>query len=270
MSNPGIEGDIEAPPGAAQRVALVTGASTGIGRALALALARRGWTVAAAARSAGRLDDLAREAHAALPGGAGRIVACPLDVTDAAANVQVVARIEDTLGPIALAVFNAGTHAPDSARDLDPAAFRALLEINFLGTVNGLAAVVPRMRARRQGRIGVVASVTGYRGLPSAGAYGASKAALINLCEALRPELDRDGICLSVINPGFVRTPLTDRNDFPMPFLMEADDAAERIVRGLETRRFEIVFPRRFAWLLKLAGLLPDALYFAMTRRLLR
>ena len=130
--------------------------------------------------------------------------------------------------------------------------------------------LLPRLIARRAGHVAVVASVAGYRGLPSAAGYGASKAALINLCEALKPELDGCGVRLSLINPGFVRTPLTDRNPFPMPFLMDADDAAERLVRGLESGRFETTFPRRFTWGLKLLRCLPYALYFPLTRRLVR
>jgi short-subunit dehydrogenase len=126
------------------------------------------------------------------------------------------------------------------------------------------------MRGRKAGHIAVVSSLTAYRGLPYASAYGASKAALTNMCEALKPELDPFGIDLSVIHPGFVKTPLTDENEFPMPFLMESEEAARRIVDGLERRKFEIIFPRRFAYILKLMRILPYWLYFALTRKLVR
>ena len=135
-------------------------------------------------------------------------------------------------------------------------------------TKRSLAAVLPRFIGKQAGHVAVVSSVAGYRGLPTSAAYGASKAALINMCEALKPELDRYGVKLSLICPGFVRTPLTDRNAFPMPFLMEAEEAAERIVNGLLRGKFEITFPRRFTWWLKLGRCLPYAWYFLLTRRM--
>ncbi|TVR80130.1 MAG: SDR family NAD(P)-dependent oxidoreductase [Rhodospirillales bacterium] len=248
------------------RIVWLTGASKGLGRAVAVALAQRGDTVAASARTQSDLESLAQELSA-LP---GEIHPFPLDVGDAAATLDVVDAIEERLGPIDLAILNAGTHQPVRATEFSVEPFRTLVEVNLMGTVNGLAALLPRFCAQRRGHVAVVASVAGYRGLPTAGAYGATKAALINMCEALKPELDRAGVRISVINPGFVRTPLTDRNPFPMPFLMEPDDAAQRLVRGLDSRRFEITFPRRFTWTLKLLRCLPYALYFPLTRRLVQ
>lgn len=247
-----------------RNIVWITGASSGIGRALALRIARDGWTVAATARSQDDLDTLADEAGPVT----GRIVAFPGDVADDNAMRDLVARMEFELGPIDLAVLNAGTHQPVSALELEPGDFRKLIEINFLGTVNCLAALVPGMAARHSGQIALVGSVAGYCGLPTSAAYGASKAALINMAEALKPELDAAGIRLQLVNPGFVRTPLTDRNQFPMPFLMEVDDAAEAFWRGLQSNRFEIVFPRRLGWILKLMRLLPYPLFFGATRRM--
>lgn len=242
-------------------VAWITGGSAGIGRALALRLARDGWRVAISARTAADLAEV-------VAAGAGQLRAYKLDVADAAANAAVVQAIEADLGPIALAVLNAGTHRPMGLDDFAIAPARQLMEINYFGVVHGLAALLPGMRARRAGRIAVVASVAGYRGLPTAAAYGPTKAALINLCEALYPECRHAGIKLQVINPGFVDTPLTARNPFPMPDLISAARAAAYIVRGLDRDRFEIAFPPRFVLALKLARLLPNRAYFALVRRI--
>jgi NAD(P)-dependent dehydrogenase (short-subunit alcohol dehydrogenase family) len=244
-----------------RRSVWITGASSGIGRALALELARGGSRVAVSARRGDELDRLAAEAAP------GRIAPYPVDVSDGAALVRVAAAIEAEMGPLDLAVFNAGTHEPVAVEAFDPAPFRRLMEINYMGAVYGIAAVLPFFLARRAGQIAVVSSVAGYRGLPQAAAYGPTKAALINLCEALKLDLDRHGVRICVVNPGFVRTPLTDRNPFPMPFLMAADDAARRIVAGLDKGAFEITFPRRFTVLVKLARMLPYGLYFRLVRR---
>ena len=238
----------------------ITGASMGIGEALARRLAQSGAEVVASARSVERLAALAE-------GGAGRIVPWPLDITDHAGVQAAVARIEAERGPIDVAVLNAGTHRPVAAADFTAAGLRQLLEINLLGTAACLEALMPRMIARGRGRIAVVASVAGYRGLPTSAYYGASKAALINLTESLKFDLDRAGVTIQLIDPGFVKTPLTDRNEFPMPFLISAEAAAERIARGLSGSGFEIAFPTRFVMLLKLLRLLPYRLYFPLVGR---
>ncbi|MCA3262940.1 MAG: SDR family NAD(P)-dependent oxidoreductase [Telmatospirillum sp.] len=239
----------------------ITGASSGIGRALALRLAREGRTVVASARNQAALDALAAE-------GGKNLVPLALDATDKDACENAVAWIEAEIGPLALAVFNAGTHLPMGAADFAVAPFRQLVEINLMGTVNVLAPTLAAMRARKSGHIAVVASVAGYSGLPTASAYGATKAALINMCEGLKLECDALGIKLQLVDPGFVRTPLTDKNDFPMPFLMELDDAIDAFVAGLAGNSFEIVFPRRFAILLKFLRMLPYGLYFKLVRRM--
>jgi NAD(P)-dependent dehydrogenase (short-subunit alcohol dehydrogenase family) len=208
------------------------------------------------------------EAEAAAAG--GRVVPFVLDITEQTAVSQAVGRIEDRLGGIDLAFLNAGTYVRFGVADFAVEAFGRQIEINVMGTVNCLDPVLARMRQRNAGHIAVVSSLTAYRGLPYASAYGASKAALTNMCEAMKPELDALGIQMTIIHPGFVKTPLTDLNEFPMPFLMEADAAARRIVDGLERGAFEITFPRRLAILLKLARCLPYGLYFAMTRRLVK
>jgi NAD(P)-dependent dehydrogenase (short-subunit alcohol dehydrogenase family) len=244
-------------------VVWITGASSGLGAALAARLAAAGRSVAVSARREPRLRELAE-----VTPGPGRLHPVPLDTENLEEVRAGVARIEKELGPIDQAVLNAGTHRPVDARALDPQDFRKLVEVNLMGTVNCLAAVLPPMLARKRGRIALVASVAGYRGLPTSSAYGMTKAGLINLAEALRVELAPQGVVVQVVNPGFVRTPLTDRNDFPMPFLMEPEAAAEAFYRGLQSDRFEIAFPRRFVALMKVLRCLPAPLAFAVTRRL--
>ncbi|GHD40448.1 oxidoreductase [Thalassobaculum fulvum] len=224
-------------------------------------MARDGWTVAASARDAKALDRVAAAAVG------GRIVPVPLDVTDLAACRAAVGRVEEEIGPVVTAVLAAGTHIPVAAAAFDAATVRKLVEVNLMGVVNAVDAVLPSLIERRAGRLAIVSSVAGYRGLPTAAGYGATKAGLINFAESLKFDLDRLGIVTQVVCPGFVRTPLTDRNPFPMPFLMEVEDAAERLYRGLQGNAFEIAFPWRFALILKLLGLLPDALYFALMHR---
>jgi NAD(P)-dependent dehydrogenase (short-subunit alcohol dehydrogenase family) len=235
------------------KVAWITGASTGIGAEIARQLAAEGVVVAATARHPEKIAGPNIHPYAA-------------DVTDPAALAETFARIERELGPVDLALFCAGAYSPVGVDGLDPKTFRALLDVNYLGVVNALAACLPAMRARRSGQIAWMASVAGYRGLPKAAAYGPGKAALINLAESLKVELEQLGITLSVINPSFVRTPMTAGNDFPMPFLMEPEDAARRTVAGLKAGRFEIAYPGRFVAILKTARILPYWLYFWLIR----
>ena len=246
------------------RVAWITGASQGIGRALALGLARQGVAVAASARSEAKLAALCAEARD-LP---GAIHSYPLDVTDAAAGEDLLQRLSAERGLPDLVILNAGTHQPTPAQSFRSEDLRRILELNVIGVANGLQSVLPPMLARGGGQVAVVASLAGYRGLPTAAAYGASKAALINLCEALRLDLHGSGVKLQLINPGFVRTPLTDRNPFPMPFLVDAEVAAARIIRGLRGSGFEIRFPTPFALIMGLLRHLPYSLYLPLVRRL--
>ncbi|MFW5680034.1 MAG: SDR family NAD(P)-dependent oxidoreductase [Pseudomonadota bacterium] len=241
-----------------REVVWITGGSAGIGKAIALAYAREGALVAATARPSERLDEVAAEAN---------VTAFAGDITDGPAMHDVVRRIEAELGPIDRAILNAGTHQPVKAQDFEASELERLLTINVVGTAHCLEAVLQPMLARRRGQIAVVSSIAGYTGLPTSAYYGATKAALFNMCEALKFDLDRAGIDMRVIAPGFVRTPLTDKNDFPMPFLMEPEDAARRVVKGLRGRQFEVTFPRRFSYTLKLLRILPYALYFALVRR---
>ncbi|MES1926342.1 SDR family NAD(P)-dependent oxidoreductase [Salinisphaera sp. T31B1] len=243
------------------RVVWITGASSGIGAALAREMADHGWQVAASGRDRARLASVCEHLPAA-------IHAFPLDVTDRAANRSVVAAIESRLGPIDLAVFNAGVGSAFSVDRFDAEDVFSRMQINYGGAVNGIDAVLASMRSRRAGHIALTASVAGFRGMPGAAPYCASKAAMIALAESLRPDLAARGIDISVITPGFVATPLTAKNRFPMPFIIEPDEAARRIRRGLAARRFEITFPRRLSYMLKVLQRLPYAAYFPLIQRI--
>ena len=249
-------------PDSAPRVAWVTGAGTGIGRALAKRLAENGWLVAASARTARDLDSLAAEVP-------GRITSFQLDVTNEAACTAIAEQIAASLGPIDLAVLNAGSYFPTNAENFSVANFRKTVDLNLMGVVNCMGPLVPAMVARRTGHIAVMASISGFLGLPTAASYGATKAALNNMCEAFKVDFERYGVMLTVINPGFVKTPLTDKNSFPMPFLIPVDKAVDHIVRGLEQRRFEIAFPWQMVFLTRLLAAMPHWVKFSVTRRML-
>lgn len=244
-------------------VAWVTGASSGIGYHTCLTLARDGWTVAATARGESDLQALS----AAAEGLKGRIVPFPGDVTDKARMASIVEEIETAHGPVALAILNAGIYIPVEAPDLTAEPFEKCYSVNVLGTVYGLEPLIPRMIARAKGHIAIVSSVTGYGGLPTSAAYGATKAALINIAECLKIELDRHQVRVSVINPGFVETPAQDDNEFPKPFMIQPEDAANRIVKGLKGQAFEITFPKRFTFVLKVLKWLPRDWYIALIKR---
>lgn len=245
--------------GAKQQIAWLVGASSGIGRALAFQLAQAGWQVAISARRLDALQAMQAQAAALHP--------YPVDVTDLHSLHDAVEFITHELGDIDLCLLNAGDYTPMPLADFNIDLFRKLCEVNYMGMVNGLDAILPAMLARGRGQILLTASIAGYRGLPKSAPYSASKAAVINLAESLHLELKARGVLLRVINPGFVRTPLTDQNTFKMPFLIEADAAARAIIRELDKDHFEIVFPKRFAWLMKLLRMLPYWLYFKLTRR---
>ncbi|WDZ78312.1 SDR family NAD(P)-dependent oxidoreductase [Ensifer adhaerens] len=246
-----------------QKLAWVTGASAGIGRALALKLVREGYSVVVTARSHEKLVDLQHEAA-----GEGRITVLDGDVTDPKDMERVLAAIEYDHGHLSLVILNAGVAVPVRGDDLHREAFEKSFAVNLNGVVNCLLPAVAHMKAQGFGHIAIVSSVAGYGGLPTSAAYGASKAALINMAESLKFDLDRIGIRLQIICPGFVDTPGTARIRFPRPALVSSEQAADRIVAGLKSRRFEITFPRYFTYAVKLMRLLPYSLYFALVRRL--
>jgi NAD(P)-dependent dehydrogenase (short-subunit alcohol dehydrogenase family) len=229
----------------------LTGASSGIGAALATELSRRGAMTAVTAR---REDDLR-----ALPAPTGLRVE-PGDVTDPARIARIVQDLERDWGAVDLAVLNAGVYEPVVPEDFRAEVFRLHLDVNIMGTVNCIEALLPGMRTRGGGRIAVTASVTGYAGLPLASAYGATKAFLISMCDSLRADLASSGVGVTVIAPGFVRTPLTAQNDFRMPGIIAAAAAARIICDGLEDDRDEIGVPRKALAFMKGLARLPAPL----------
>jgi len=241
--------------------AWLTGASAGIGKAVVARLVEDGWTVYVTARSEGKLAAMAE-------GSNGRVIPAPGDVTDPEAMKAIVARIEGEHG-LALAILNAGVYIPMTAQEFNVEDAKKHFDVNLQGVVNGLVPAMQAMLAKKKGCLALVASVAGYRGLPKAGAYGATKAALINMAEALAYNLYPEGVRISLICPGFVETDATSVNDFDMPFLMQTDEAAKRIVDGLQTTKFEITFPRRFSYMLKAFRFLPTKWYIALGRKAL-
>jgi short-subunit dehydrogenase len=239
----------------------ITGASSGIGHEVALRLAQRGAKVAASARSADKLGELAALSR--------NITAYPLDVTDAAAATAAHAAIVAAQGPLDLVLLNAGVWRVMGASNFSADAAREAMRVNYFGIVNALGPVIPAMVARGRGNIALMGSVAGYRGLPGGAAYGPTKAAIISLAEILAPDLAQKGVRVSIINPGYVATPMTAPNDFPMPYIVSVETAADHILTGLEKGRFEIAFPWQSAATLKLARIFPYPLYFWFARTFL-
>ncbi|MEO7129996.1 MAG: SDR family NAD(P)-dependent oxidoreductase [Dermatophilaceae bacterium] len=231
------------------------GASSGIGAALARELLRRGARVAISARRAPDLETVS----------GGRMTVVPLDATDPDAVVQAEIDVRAALGGLDTVVWCAGYWKQFDAAQWDRELFARHIEVNLLGLSNVLAAVIPPMITAGHGHIAGVASVAGYRGLPGAEAYGATKAAQINLLEALRASLAPQGVRVTTVCPGFVKTEMTETNTFPMPFIIEADEAARSIADGFAHGRTEIVFPLPMAILMKAARLVPVRLWSALT-----
>jgi len=242
------------------RWAWVIGASSGIGRATAAALHAQGARVVVSARQADALEAFARE-HAGS-------VALPLDVTrpdDVHAAAQAVHQLAG--GAPALVLYCAGHYQAQRATQFDRAEMERHLDINYRGVLHVLDAMLPMLTAARRGHVSLVGSVAGYRGLPLSLAYGPTKAALNNLAENLYLDLHPLGLGVSIVNPGFVDTPLTAQNGFAMPALITPEEAARHMLKGWAQGRFEMNFPRRFTAWMRLLRCLPDAWYFAAVRR---
>jgi NADP-dependent 3-hydroxy acid dehydrogenase YdfG len=239
----------------------IVGASTGIGAALADLLAKKGAKVALSARRVEPLKEMAARY------GKGNALVLPLDITDAAALESAAKAIDKAWGGLDLVVPMAGEYKPMRATDIDLAVARTMIEVNLMGYLNVCAAVVPRLVKQKSGEIALVSSVAGYRGLPKSLIYGPTKAAIINLAETMYLDLVDHGVAVAVINPGFVRTPLTAQNEFEMPNIISPEEAAESIVAGFEAGEFEIHFPKAFSRKLKLLRHFPYGMYFKAIRK---
>jgi short-subunit dehydrogenase len=180
---------------------------------------------------------------------------------------KIATDIETAWGAIDLVIPNAGTHIFTVPEDFNSQEYMSLMQVNFGGMLHCIEAVLPSMLMRGKGTIAPIASLAGYRGLPRAAAYGASKAAMIHFLESIRFHLKPRGLTICIVNPGFVKTPLTDKNDFRMPFLVDAPHAARIICDGIERGKREIAFPFPFNWVLKIARMLPDPLYELLVNR---
>ncbi|NVK44621.1 MAG: SDR family NAD(P)-dependent oxidoreductase [Oceanospirillaceae bacterium] len=233
----------------------VIGASTGIGLALAKAYAQAGHKVIISARSQSALDEIAQAGSNMTP--------LALDVTQDNSLREAMDYLAEHEIYLDKVILNAGTCEYIDSYEIERDTVRRVMETNFFGVLNVLQSLLPWLRIGKgngvtQPQIVFVSSSVTYQALPRAGAYGASKAALRYFAECLRADLVHENFDIRIVSPGFVKTPLTDKNDFPMPFLLEVDDAARRIVKGLAGSAFDIHFPKRFTWALKFIGVLPD------------
>ena len=233
----------------------ITGASSGIGKALALKFAKEGWQVAASARRENLLIEIANLNKNIFP--------FPLDVTDPESCKKVFDQVKQEFKEIDISVFSTGIHDPESEKKLNLNSIRKIMEVNFFGTINSINAVYDYYKEKKNGQISIVSSVAGYRGLPDAGAYCASKSALTSFTESLHFDLKKSNVKVSLISPGFIKTPMTDQNNFPMPMIKSPEFAAEQIYNGLiKKNSFEIHFPKTFTFLMKLLRILPNKIYF--------
>lgn len=240
-----------------EKVVFLTGASSGIGRALAVELGRCGARVGLLARRAGELMLTVEEVERA----GGEAMALPADVRDYGAVERAVERVRERWGRVDVLVANAGMSTTTAGTDLNATEAGDVISINVIGVVNSVSAVLPGMLERGSGHLVAVSSLAAYRGMPKSGAYSASKAAVSTLFESLRIDLRRSGIFVTVIHPGFIRTPMTANRKKRLPFLLEVDDAARRIRRAIERRARTYAFPWQLAGIVRVIKHLPSALY---------
>ena len=238
----------------------ITGASSGIGRALAIKFSKEGWQVAASARRENLLNDLNNQNP--------NIQSFPLDVKDETAAKNIFQNIIEQFKTLDICVFCTGIHDPESEKKLSSIKIREIMETNFFGTLNCIMAVNSHFKEKKSGHISIVSSVAGYRGLPAASGYCASKSALTSLAESLYFDFKRYNVRISVVSPGFIKTPMTDQNKFAMPMIKSAEYAAEKMFIGLTKKNsFEIHFPFLFTMMMKLLKIMPNWLYFALVKK---
>ena len=239
----------------------ITGGSTGIGKALALKFANKGWNVAISARRENLLKEIA-DSNA-------NISSFPLDVTDKTKCKQVFEEIKNKFENIDICFFSTGTWNPKKEKDIDVEQIEDVFKINFFGTLNSIKAVEEYFKNKKGGKIAIVSSIAGYRGLPNSTGYGPSKSALNNLAERLYFDFKRFNVRVCLVSPGFIKTPMTDKNDFKMPFLKTTKYAAEKIYDGLINKNsFEIHFPKSLTLILKFLSFLPNKIYFGLVGKM--
>jgi short-subunit dehydrogenase len=239
------------------KVVLITGASSGIGRGLALELARRGARLGLTARRDEALADLVGEIRSS----GGSAVAIAVDVQDANAMRDAARRLHDEVGPIDVLIANAGIGTNTAASKLQPSDVANVINTNVLGAVNSLAAVVPEMVARGSGQLVAISSLSAYRGLPKSAAYCASKAAMSSFFESVRLDLVNTGVKVTIIHPGFIKTPLTAGRAAKLPYLMEVDDAVKKIVGAIERGKKSYSFPWQLATIVRAGMIMPNFMY---------
>ena len=245
-----------------QKKIWITGASSGIGKAVAEKFAAEGWKVAVSARRKELLQDMAKDKN---------ISSFPLDVTDRSQINSVFQNILKEFGNIDICLFTSGTYEPKDEQNIDPDKIKNVINVNFLGVIDCVKAVEEYFKNKKTGHISIVSSIAGYRGLPNSSGYGPSKAALTNFCESIYFDFKKFGVRVSVISPGFIKTPLTDKNEFPMPFLKTVDYAANQIFNGLvKSNAFEIHFPKGLTLTLKFLRILPYKLYLFLVDKLVK
>ena len=243
-----------------KKVIWITGASSGIGKALALRFANEGWIVAASARRENLLQDLNKENP--------NIHSFPLDVTKIDQCKSVFKSIIEKFNDVEISIFGTGIHDPKSEKEFNLDKIRKIMEVNYFGTMNSINSVYDYYNDKKSGQISIISSIAGYRGLPAAGAYCASKSALTSFAESLHFEMKRKNVRVSLVSPGFIKTPMTDQNDFPMPMIKPPEFAAEQIYIGLVKKKgFEIHFPKAFTYLLKFLSMLPSSIYFKIVEK---
>jgi len=243
-----------------KKIIWITGASSGIGKALAIKFAEKGWTVAASARRENLLKDLNKFNP--------NIYSFPLDVTEIENCKLIANKIIEKFGGIDICVFGTGMHDPKSEKRFNLNKIREIMEVNYFGTMNSINSIYEYFSEKKNGQISIISSVAGYRGLPAAGAYCASKAALTSYAESLNFDMKMKNVRVSLISPGFIKTPMTDQNDFPMPMIKSPEFAANEIFKGLtEKKSFEIHFPKAFTYFLKFLQILPSSIYFKLVSK---
>jgi short-subunit dehydrogenase len=245
------------------RVVLVTGASSGIGRGLAIELARRGAAVGLLARRGEVLNEVVNEIEAA----GGRGLALPADVTDATAVRKAADQLNAKFGPIDVLFANAGVGATTHAKDLDAKQVAGVVDVNINGVVNSVTAVIPAMVERGHGQLVAISSLAAYRGLPKSAAYCASKAAVSSFFESLRLDLHGSVVQVTIIHPGFIRTPLTADRQAKLPWLLELSDAVDKILRATEARKKSYAFPWQLATVVSAGMIMPIFMYDWIARR---